>query len=700
MKNIKLSYRLSAGFAVIGLILILAISGTLLGVGVIKTTNDRIVELRTPTSQASLALTGNISASLASLRGWMLTGDETYRTQRAAIWGEIAQQRATMDRLSQSWTDADNIAQWDEFKSILAEFSAAQNEVETIANTDAQFPATVILVQDAAPRASRMIAAITEMIDLELRNPSGDNERKQLLGALADVRGSLALSLANIRAYLLSGDPAFEQEFAVQWTTNGRRLADLNAARHLLSSAQARQYEILVSQRAGFEALPEQMFEIRGSEAWDMASFTLQQEAAPRANQLMTLLAGSLQGDGSRSGGMANSQADLLHADAAHATRQVNQLVRVQWVLLLAGVALAGGIAFLTMQSIVPPITRMTSVMGQLAGGDLEVAIPNLNQKDEIGMMAQAVEVFKRNGIEKVELEAQQRAAEANAAKIQREQRLELAERFESAVGSIVLSISGAATELSQAAESLSVTSEQTRGQAEAVAAAAEEATANVATVATASEEMSASVQEIGRQAASTSSKAKAAEGQAGDTVGNVNALFEAAQRIGDVVSLIQDIAEQTNLLALNATIEAARAGEAGKGFAVVATEVKALAEQTARATTDISDQVTEIQKATNTSVDAITSISATISELSQISTSIAGAVEEQATVTQEISTSTQEAAVRTQDVSSNIGMVQQAATTSSASASQVFSSARELSQQSEALRREVDNFLHGIRAA
>tara|TARA_R110002096_G_scaffold81406_1_gene189968 strand:+ start:60 stop:2162 length:2103 start_codon:yes stop_codon:yes gene_type:complete len=700
MKNIKLSYRLAAGFATIGLILILAIIGTLYSVGVIKTTNDRIVELRTPTSQASLGLTGSINASLASLRGWMLTGDETYRTQRAAIWSEIAHQRAAMDRLSQGWTDPDNIAQWEEVKAILDEFSIAQNQVESIANSAEQFPATVILTRDAAPRASRMLAAITEMIDLELRNPSSADERKQLLGVMADVRGSLAQSLASIRAYLLSGDPVFEQEFSGQWSTNDRRFADLGAAAHLLTADQARQYEVLVSQRAEFAAYPGQMFEIRNSNAWDLASFTLQHEAAPRANRLLALLAGDLQGDGSRVGGMADSQAGLLQDDADSATRQVNQLVLMQWVLLVAGIALAGGIAFLTMRSIVPPITRMTSVMGQLAGGDLEVAIPNLDQKDEIGLMAQAVEVFKRNGKEKVELEAQQRAAEANAAKIQREQRLELAERFESAVGSIVLSISGAATELSQAAESLSVTSEQTRGQAEAVAAAAEEATTNVATVATASEEMSASVQEIGRQAAATSSKAKAAEGQAGDTVSNVNALFEAAQKIGDVVSLIQDIAEQTNLLALNATIEAARAGEAGKGFAVVATEVKALAEQTARATTDISDQVTEIQKATSTSVDAITLIAATISELSQISTSIAGAVEEQATVTQEISTSTQEAAVRTQDVSSNIGMVQEAATTSSSSATQVFSSARELSEQSEALRNEVDNFLHGIRAA
>jgi methyl-accepting chemotaxis protein len=369
-------------------------------------------------------------------------------------------------------------------------------------------------------------------------------------------------------------------------------------------------------------------------------------------------------------------------------------------VLALIVTMIVGAVGFFTAVRAAKPITSITDATQAIADGNLELEVPYQSMQDEIGALARTVDVFKRSAVEKLEMERRQAEADARAVEDRQRERLEMAEQFENAVGSIVLAVSGSATELSQAAESLSVSSEQTSSQSVTVAAAADQATANVETVATAAEEMSASVQEIGRQAAESSTKATSAETEAAGTVEKVNALSEAAQRIGDVVKLIQDIAEQTNLLALNATIEAARAGEAGKGFAIVAQEVKQLASQTAGATTEISEQINSIQAATGVSATAITSVSATIAELSEISTSIAGAVEEQAAATQEIAGNVQEAAIGTRDVSSNIASVNQAASDSSASAAQVLGSAQELSQQSELLRSEVDTFLAGVRAA
>ncbi len=346
------------------------------------------------------------------------------------------------------------------------------------------------------------------------------------------------------------------------------------------------------------------------------------------------------------------------------------------------------------------PLGAMTVAMRALAGGDKAVVIPAVGRRDEIGEMAGAVEVFKQNAIEVDRLQSEQEDLKRRAEADKRAAMNTLADEFQASVEGVVKSVSSSATELQSSAQSLSATSEEASRQATAVAAAAEQATSNVQTVASAAEELSASITEIGRQVAQAATVSRRAVEDARSSDQSVQGLATAAQRIGDVVKLISDIASQTNLLALNATIEAARAGEAGKGFAVVASEVKTLANQTAKATDEIAQQVAGIQNATQSTVAEIRRIGETIGEISNISTTVAAAVEEQGAATQEIARNVQQAAAGTSEVSSNIAGVTQAAGETGAASTQVLGAASELSKQSEVLRTEVDRFIGRVRAA
>jgi methyl-accepting chemotaxis protein len=367
--------------------------------------------------------------------------------------------------------------------------------------------------------------------------------------------------------------------------------------------------------------------------------------------------------------------------------------------LAVAGLLLGILLAWLIGRSIVAPVTGMTAAMTKLAGGDKTVEIPARNSKDEIGDMAKAVDIFKQSMIRADELAAEQKTEQAK--KEQRQVAIEgYIATFESGVRGSLDTLASAATEMRATSQGMSATAEETSAQATTVAAAAEQASVNVQTVASATEELSSSVAEIGRQVTQSTKIAGQAVEEASRTNTTVQGLSAAAQKIGDVVKLISDIASQTNLLALNATIEAARAGDAGKGFAVVASEVKSLANQTAKATEEISAQVAAMQGATGEAVQAIQSIGGTIGSINEIATTIASAVEEQGAATQEIARNVQEAAQGTGQVSSNIVGVNQAAGETGAAASQVLASAEELGKQAETLRADVDSFLANIRAA
>jgi methyl-accepting chemotaxis protein len=385
----------------------------------------------------------------------------------------------------------------------------------------------------------------------------------------------------------------------------------------------------------------------------------------------------------------------------AAAAQEMASAERISLAIGLAAGLLLIGTCIFSIFTIARPMRALSGSMRELADGNFSVVLPGLERKDEIGDVAQAVETFKVKAEQKARDEAEAKARQDQVIVQQRKaDMIKLADTFESAVGKIVETVSSASAELEASAGTLTSTAERAQELTTMVAAASEEASTNVQSVASATEELTSSVNEISRQVQESARMANEAVDQARKTNDRVGELSKAAARIGDVVELINTIAGQTNLLALNATIEAARAGEAGRGFAVVASEVKALAEQTARATGEISQQITGIQAATQESVGAIKEISGTIEKLSEISSTIAAAVEEQGAATQEISRNVQRAAQGTQQVSSNITDVQRGAGESGSASLQVLSAAQALSRDSNRLKFEVGKFLDNVRAA
>jgi len=402
---------------------------------------------------------------------------------------------------------------------------------------------------------------------------------------------------------------------------------------------------------------------------------------------------------------LANQIADFAkHNVEEQAAQGAREMATAEWESLALGI---GTVLLLVVTSIFSyftiarPMRALSVSMDELAGGNFAVVLPGLGRKDELGAVAAAVEKFKVVSEQKAREEAEAKMKQDQIAAQQRKaEMVRLADSFEAAVGEIVETVSSASTELEASAGTLTATAERAQEVTTMVAAASEEASTNVQSVASATEELSSSVNEISRQVQESARMASEAVDQARTTNDRVSELSKAAARIGDVVELINTIAGQTNLLALNATIEAARAGEAGRGFAVVASEVKALAEQTAKATGEIGQQITGIQAATQESVGAIKEISGTIERLSEIASTIAAAVEEQGAATQEISRNVQQAAQGTQQVSSNITDVQRGASETGSASSQVLSAAQSLSSDSNRLKLEVGKFLDSVRAA
>ena len=506
---------------------------------------------------------------------------------------------------------------------------------------------------------------------------------------LGELRAATITYRAIVRSHLLATDEAgkqLQEDLLAKWITNTDKAR--KAYEPLITSAE---------ERALYDEFSTSWAEYLAGAKEVLVLSRKNEDKEARVLHAKASLAGVKGDETLQKDVLLNSKG--ADAAGAQAAESFDNDIKIVLSSLLLTIIIGIGAAVFLVRGVSGGIKSIVAPMQALGNGDLTAQVPHQGEKTEIGAMAEALQVFKQALIAKKA--ADEAAARDADAKIERGRRVDSITRdFESLIGEIVATVSSASTQLEASAGTLTATAERAQQLTTTVAAASEEASTNVRSVASATEEMASSINEIGRQVQDSARMAGEAVDQARKTNDRVSELSKAAARIGDVVELINTIAGQTNLLALNATIEAARAGEAGRGFAVVASEVKALAEQTAKATGEIGQQITGIQTATQDSVNAIKEIGGTIEKLCEISSTIASAVEEQGAATQEISRNVQQAAHGTQQVSSNITDVQRGASETGSASSQVLAAAQSLSGDSNRLKLEVGKFLNSVRAA
>ncbi len=409
-RRLKITHRLLGGFGVLVLLLVAVLGTTVWKTNAIKQSTARMVELRMPTAYASAQMINKINASLAALRGYMLTGNPKFKKDRAIVWQDIVKTQQDLDRLSKSWTNPDNIRKWQSFKKILEEFKLAQGKIEGVAKSKDEQPAKLILANEAAPLAQGILQAITSIINDELENARKNRdsfaERSEYLGFMADFRGTFSSGLANIRAYLLTGDRKFADKFSELWETNRKRFVRLREISTKLSLPQQAAFEELTKLRARFALLPPKMFAIRSSQIWNMANYLLVSEAIPRADRLLAIMNGKKGADGIRHNGMLENQLKSMKSETATGNKATNELLVIEQILLVAGVFFSAMVAYFTTRAISVPIVSMTTAMKKLAVGQLNTTVPNPQRQDEIGDMAFALQVFKDSALRNKELEA------------------------------------------------------------------------------------------------------------------------------------------------------------------------------------------------------------------------------------------------------------------------------------------------------
>ena len=688
--QVSISQRLSVGLGCLLLLFGVAVGLTCWDVRSARHEALQLVERDAPLARTAAAISTEVVESLSALRGWIIGGDPLNKHDRTASWTQIECLILTMDGLTGTGADAAMKERWGGIRTQLTELRRGEDEVERVANSPEEQPAATILDQELGPLLNEIGAQLTLMINEEGELPATP-ERKQLLKDLADFRGPIGLSGTNMRAYLTTGNAA-TKKLSEALFARARTAHDAVAHRSdLLTATQAAALQRLEAAWTRFAPMPEKLFAIRESGEWNVVRVLMVKRVLPQIREIKQALDGE--------GGIAAVASQRLKERSNELTARLDGLQVFALCMLATGLLLTGVLVAVMKRSVVQPLKAISTAMGKLAAHDLEVQVPGIGRRDEIGAMAATVEVFKE-ALQRADALATGEAVD-RAAKEQRVHRLSvLTAAFETEVGGMVGQLSTAASALEATAGTMTATAGHTDQRSGTVAEAAAAASAGVQTVAAAAEQLTASVAEITRQVTDQTRMTGAAATEARRTDQIVRTLAEGARRIGDVVSLISNIAAQTNLLALNATIEAARAGEAGRGFAVVASEVKALASQTASATEDIGTQISEVQGAVEEAVRAIERIVTQVEQVSGVSTSIASAVEQQGAATAEIARNVQQTAHSTRDVTLNIAEVKQAANDTGTAAAHVLGSAADLSRQAALLTAGVSRFVEGIRAA
>lgn len=668
LANLKIRTKILSGFFIV-LALLIAVGATgLLG---LRKTSDTFEQYSTIADTAMNVM--EVENNVAQLRRVVVlfanTGDAAHVKSARALLDEI---KSDIPRVTAMFTDAGRKAKFAGIGQLMNEYSS---QFETVVLRRGERDS--ILTQTLNPSGEKAQAAMDRYFSAVMRERDLETiDRARILEELlANVRINALRFLAFPSKEQSEKTDAQFADFA-RLAAETQGLTKATDLKSLLSDIT----KVMSEYRDAFAGIAGKIHEIDGLVNGTMASAAT--TIANTVNEVTTA---------------QNKRLDEMQEETRSS---VGFSVTLTSVLSAGALGLGILLALMIGAAISKPVIGMTAAMAKLAGGDLNAEIPARYRRDEIGQMAGAVQVFKDSMTETERLRAETERLKKQGEIDKLAAMNKLADEFEASIRGVVNGVASAATELQATAQAMAATAEETNAQATTVAAASEQASNNVQTVATASEELSSSISEIGRQVGESNTITRKAVEQAERTSAQIITLAEAAQKIGDVVQLINDIAAQTNLLALNATIEAARAGDAGKGFAVVASEVKNLATQTARATEEITGKIAEMQGATRDSTTAIQSITETISKIDEISTAIAAAIEQQGAATAEISSNVLQAARGTQDVSSSIVNVTQAASETGAAAEQMLSSAGDLSKQGETLREKVDMFVARVRAA
>ena len=620
LNNMSVGRKISSGFAILSLLIIFTIVTAMGRITDVQKINHRVFDLRTPTVLASTNMLNGINQSLAALRGYILLGKDGFKAERARSWESINKNFSQMENFSKSWTNPKNVERLREMKQVLAEFNQTQKEIEAISHTPENTPATKILITEAAPQASVMVAEITRMIDLEAKE-AATPERKALLGMMADVRGTTGLGLANIRAFLLTGDEKFNQEFNKFWNKNKKRFADLSGQSALFTSEQKIAFNKLKLARSEFKELPPKMFAIRGSKQWKLDNYWLGTKAAPKAKKLVSGLSA-----------MVENQNVLASTDVDAAKKSGDNLILFMMIVGFVVVILAIIVSYFIVRMITKPVAVAAEGLARIAEGDLSQRW-EVTSKDELGNMLNDMN-----------------------------QMVDSLSNVVSEVRSSSSSIAESSTEISMGNNDLSNRTEAQASSLEETAASMEEMTSTV-------NQNASNTREANQLASGASVQAV----QGGEVVSNaINAMTDisaSSKKIADIIGVIDDIAFQTNLLALNAAVEAARAGEQGRGFAVVAGEVRILAGRSAEAAKEIKeliqDSVAKVDlgsKLVNESGETLTNIVDSVKKVSDIISEISAAGQEQASGIDQIN----EAVTQMDDATQqNAALVEQAAAAS-----------------------------------